>query len=333
MLNLHDPLVQVRVTSVTCSSVAILSTICRIVIRRRKLWIDDAAAIFSLLALVAQIVAVFITPSTPSFTHTSHSRLNLASIELGTNIGEIRYYIIAVTFFAVLWSARLSILFSLVRINPFPEQQTKLKFVAVVFIVIPLLLVLQCFLTCAPKPAWKSWAIPQCVLDNSSAICQLIADVLSDGVLLYVPTRLLMILSDKNLRIRLILIFSTCIITSLVGLAHAIEIFRTSDASRVYTAIIENNIALIVCNTPVILTSMIDLKEAPWEERHLLHDLRNIELVTLPSPISEGTDDNNHNINNQPALRRNSRIIDSNIHAMPLPDRALLLPHLHRATT
>lgn len=59
MLNLHDPLVQVRgeqlpvyliaselnerdiVTSVACSSAAILSTLCRIFIRRKRLWVDD----------------------------------------------------------------------------------------------------------------------------------------------------------------------------------------------------------------------------------------------------------------------------------------------------
>lgn len=144
-----------------------------------------------------------------------------------------------------------------------------------------------------------------------------------------------MILSDKNLRIRLILLFSTCIITSLVGLAHAIEIFREGYASRLYTAIIEvrpllprytpdpesyspacgtlqNNIALIVCNTPVILASIIDLKEAPWEERHLLEELRNLELESAPSPVDE--------TGSHP--RDNSRIIDVN--PIPLPGRPLI---------
>jgi hypothetical protein len=52
----------------------------------------------------------------------------------------------------------------------------------------------------------------------------------------------------------------------------------------------QNNIALIVCNTPVILTTVIDLKEAPWEERHFLHELRNLELSTLPPSSDEAED-------------------------------------------
>lgn len=80
----------------------------------------------------------------------------------------------------------------------------------------------------------------------------LTADIVSDGVLLYVPTRLLMILSDRNLRTRLILIFSTCIITSLVGLAHATEIFRAGYASRVYTAIIEVHISFSNSNSALL---------------------------------------------------------------------------------
>ncbi|KAJ3556567.1 hypothetical protein NP233_g11947 [Leucocoprinus birnbaumii] len=279
MLDLSDPLVQTRVACVTCSSVAVLSTFFRLYIRRKRLWIDDvsikvtaghpshtaaqAAALLAFLALVVQIVAVFEDP------------------RASANLGVTRYYIIAVTFFSVLWSSRLSILFSIIRINPFPEHQLKLKLIAVIFAIIPLLLILQCLLICVPEPNWKTMLVPTCKLDDASAICQLIADILSDGVLLFIPTRLLMILSDKNLRTRLILIFSTCVITSGVGLGHAIEIFKSIHNSRVYTAIIENNIALIVCNLPVILTSVIDLKEAPWEERHFLLELRNLETGDL----------------------------------------------------
>ncbi|KAF5363412.1 hypothetical protein D9756_001078 [Leucocoprinus leucothites] len=313
MLDLTDPLVQVRVACVACSSVAVLSTLIRLYIRRKRLWIDDAAALFSLLTLVVQIVAVFETP------------------QAGTNIGVIRYYLIAVTFFCVLWSSRLSIVFSIIRINPFPEYQFKLKLVAVAFVIIPILLILQCFLICVPENEWKTWPVPTCVLDDASAICQLIADILSDGVLLFVPTRLLMILSDKNLRMRLILIFSTCVITSGVGIGHAIEIFRSFHNSRVYTAIIENNIALIVCNTPVILTSVIDLKEAPWEERHFLLELRNLEEGGGMSTSSPPSDDTTTSANNiivvtatTPASRRNSRLVGAD--PLQLPDLALKKP-------
>ncbi|KXN92029.1 hypothetical protein AN958_10821 [Leucoagaricus sp. SymC.cos] len=259
MLDLHDPLVQVRVASVTCSMAAILLSLCRLFIHRNKIRVDDVSTIvFSLLALVVQIIAAFLTPKP------------------GTNIGEIRYYMLAYTFFAVLWSARLSILFSLIRINPFPEHQLKLKLLTLLFIIIPCLLTLQCLLTCIPKPEWKTWSVLVCVLDDGSAICQLLG-MFPLPVISYIPTCLLMILSDKYLRICLILIFSTCIITSIAGLAHAIEIVKFLHSARIYTAIIENNVALIICNTPILLTSFLNLRESSWEERNSrfsIHELR-----------------------------------------------------------
>lgn len=80
------------------------------------------------------------------------------------------------------------------------------------------------------------------------------ADILADGVLVYVPTRLLMILSDKTLRIRLILIFSTCIITSMVGLAHAAETFKSQYGTRIYTAIIE--VRPFTSSSPLMFTHL-----------------------------------------------------------------------------
>ncbi|XP_006457554.1 hypothetical protein AGABI2DRAFT_123411 [Agaricus bisporus var. bisporus H97] len=327
MLNLADPLVQVRVTSATCSSVAIVSTLYRLFIRRKKLWVDDVTAFISMLVLMVQMIGVFVIPRSAPYNDRAW------------------YYMVAVTFFCALWSARLSILLSLIRINPFPGQRSKLKIIAIIFPVVPLLLILQCILTCIPEHHWNTEdTIPVCSLNDANAICQLIgpyiavqyvslslrnvhqfkkptADVLADGVLLYVPTRLLMILSDKTLRTRLILIFSTCIITSLVGLAHVVETFKSEYGARIYTAIIENNIALIVCNTPIILTSIIDLKESPWEERltgRFILDLRNLDLETMSPQIPNHTTTQDTNTNSHNSFQatstttnhnRNSRII------------------------
>jgi hypothetical protein len=58
----------------------------------------------------------------------------------------------------------------------------------------------------------------------------------------------------------------------------------------------------MVCNTPVILTSVIDLKEAPWEEGHLLLELRNLSttegrLAGLSSSINSPLDHSQHTQN------------------------------------
>lgn len=106
--------------------------------------------------------------------------------------------------------------------------------------------------------------IPQCDLSIAVAICQIVgefvildnvwielefrsffffllleADVTSDTVLLVAPIRMFMVITDRKLRYRAIMIFSTCIMTTIVSLVHAVDIFQSKSLPILITAVVE----------------------------------------------------------------------------------------------
>jgi hypothetical protein len=141
------------------------------------------------------------------------------------------YYLLSATFYGVIWCARLSILFSIIRIDPNPTTRRRLKWVAAVFIAAAAFLLAQLFWVCQTNEnGWKDSAHPQCNLPKQVPICQLVctysplsthlfrlahqilthtADVFSDMALIILPIRLIRGIENKRLRWRLIIIFST----------------------------------------------------------------------------------------------------------------------------
>ncbi|PFH50956.1 hypothetical protein AMATHDRAFT_143737 [Amanita thiersii Skay4041] len=251
------------VTSAVCSSVAIASTLIRLYIRRNRLWADDAWACFSMMSLIVQVVAVFLHSST------------------GT-VGVTRYYLMAVTFYTIIWSARLSLLFSIIRIDPCLKRRAYLLLCACIFIVTCILLISQVFWVCEPKREWKRLNPPQCHLEPQVALFQLTSDVLADATLLLTPIILFRILSDKWLRYRLVAIFSTCIITTILSLVHAVFIIRVGGWKSEIVGLVEDCTSLIVCNIPVIASAATHLGEG-YAARRVPRSLSSVSChVSLP---------------------------------------------------
>ena len=119
-------------------------------------------AVWFFSSLFVQIAAVFMHVDNPS----DLSRLNrIAS-----------YHLMATTFYAVIWTARLSILFSIIRIDPDPIMRRRLQWLAGAFIAAFLFLVSQLFWTCENiHDGWKNKPSPQCHLPKAVAICQLVS--------------------------------------------------------------------------------------------------------------------------------------------------------------
>ena|SRR5882762_6675454 len=86
------------------------------------------------------------------------------------------YYLMACTFYTIIWSARLSILFSIIRIDPDPATRHRLKWVAAVFVGAIVFFISQLMWVCEPSPAWKNARNPQCRLNKEVAICQLVCE-------------------------------------------------------------------------------------------------------------------------------------------------------------
>ncbi|KAH9955898.1 hypothetical protein BC827DRAFT_1085255, partial [Russula dissimulans] len=232
------------VTESVCGFVAISMTLLRLWLRRARYWWDDAWALFSLLNLIVQFGAVFMHVENPR----DISRLSrIAS-----------YYLMATTFYTVIWSARLSILFSIIRIDPDPIMRRRLKWLAAVFVAALGFFLAQLFWTCEDiHDGWKNKPSPQCHLPKQVAICQVVSDVLADLSLILLPIRLIRGIKDKGLRRRLLFIFSTSIVTTIVSLVHAAYIITRGGIPVIISALVEDCMSLTVANLPVVATASI----------------------------------------------------------------------------
>ncbi|KAH9991734.1 hypothetical protein BJV77DRAFT_516045 [Russula vinacea] len=102
------------------------------------------------------------------------------------------YYLIATTFYAVIWTARLSILISIIRCTPDPVKARRMWWLAGAFVATLCFFFAQLFWVCETMHnGWKNKASPQCPLPKQVAICQLVSDVLADLSLILLPLGLI----------------------------------------------------------------------------------------------------------------------------------------------
>ncbi|KAJ7753174.1 hypothetical protein B0H16DRAFT_1544698 [Mycena metata] len=247
----NGPLVQLKITSATCSFFALGATVYRLYKRRGRFGADDLWALFALVALIIQVVAVFLHIPLPN-TLSNTTRIAV-------------YYLTGTTFCLIIWASRLSILFSIVRIEPSATRRKLLFWISATFVASALFLVGQLFWLCEANPSWKSFKSPhaQCELPQQVAISQIVTDVISDSILLLAPLPLFRSLRDKSLNHKLTLMFSTCVVTTIVSLVHAAFILKDYDMKILISAIVEACLSLIVANIPVVITTTIDVVGEP----------------------------------------------------------------------
>ncbi|KAJ6580887.1 hypothetical protein B0H19DRAFT_1251167 [Mycena capillaripes] len=245
MINLTDPLVQLKITSATCSFCALGTTLYRLYQRRGRFWADDICALVAFVTLIIQVIAVFLHIPVPN---------NLSKT---TRIAT--YYLSGTTFYIIIWASRLSILFSIIRIDPSAERRKRLLWVAVAFVMASLFLLAQLVWVCESEPLWKKKQNPQCSLPAQVGLCQLVTDVIADLILLFAPWPLFRNLFDKSLRYKLTIIFSTCVVTTVVSLVHAAYILKRGHIRVLISAVTEDCVSLIVANIPVVVTTMVDI--------------------------------------------------------------------------
>ncbi|KAJ6492291.1 hypothetical protein C8R45DRAFT_990848 [Mycena sanguinolenta] len=242
-------LMRLKITSATCSAFAIAATAYRLYVRRRKLWADDLWALVAAVALIVQVVAFFFHIAPPN--------------DLSYTVRLAVYYLTATTFYLVVWGSRLSILFSIVRIDPSPTRRRYLRCAAVILIGCAVALLTQLFWICESRHAWKHLPNPQCNLPQQVAILQFVTDVIADAMLLFAPWPLFRSLVDKSLAHKLTIIFSICLATTIVSLVHASFVLTDDDIKMPFSGIVECCLSLVVANIPVIITTTIDIVGQP----------------------------------------------------------------------
>ncbi|KAJ6610479.1 hypothetical protein B0H10DRAFT_2060136 [Mycena sp. CBHHK59/15] len=158
-----------------------------------------------------------------------------------------------------LWSSRMSVMFSVIRIIP---QQFKLRkvtnYFAVLFGVMWAALMAYKLYICASDRSWYAKVKPQCHLGKGVATAELLTDFVADLVLAGVPIELLrgvnMIQGSK--RRMLIIIFAASLLTTLASIVHAVYVLGPTGLLEGISAQAEAATALLVANAGALVTAV-----------------------------------------------------------------------------
>ncbi|KZT53096.1 hypothetical protein CALCODRAFT_557697 [Calocera cornea HHB12733] len=160
-------------------------------------------------------------------------------------------------FHGVVWTARISILLTYVRIAAFPIHKRVLAALATLFAILLLFLWGEMYWICEHEPGWKELHPPQCDLGQGRAITELCFDIFADITLVVVPIWLLAKSSmDGVQRLRLLLLFSTSFLITVVSVVQDVIVFLAGGLREIFASMLEDAFSLTICSVPVIVTSM-----------------------------------------------------------------------------
>ncbi|TRM67981.1 hypothetical protein BD626DRAFT_626354 [Schizophyllum amplum] len=221
-------------------TIATVVTCCRLAVRVHDglLCWDDFWASFSIASCALMLTGVLI------IIHPSDSMSQLTIVTA--------YYLADAGFYACVWSSRFSILCTIKRITP--TYDNWLRAMAVAFFGMWLFLTTQAIVHCEKHPDWKT-TTRQCPLGSSVAIAQLTTAVFTDLILCLTPARMIWN-SDltKPQRVRLTIVFSACLFTTVASLAHAYCIWARSYLDQWLAAAFETSISMVVASLSVLVS-------------------------------------------------------------------------------
>ncbi|KAG2356948.1 hypothetical protein BDR07DRAFT_1421761 [Suillus spraguei] len=224
------PLVAITVTS--------FRLYCRI--QHGRLWFDDLWATFAMIFTFALLVIDWLYLQ------------NYENYSQGVRVAL--YYMICQFFYAVVWCSRISILLTVVQLAVPGTLRKVLTYTTVTFVIAWAVLFAQVWWTCESEPSWKSQPRPQCDLGRNVSIAQIITDVFGDIILILAPFRLIYkVKLTKARKIRILAIFSTSAITTVVSLTHAYYVLSDGGLKEAIAAMVETSMSLIVANLSVVV--------------------------------------------------------------------------------
>ncbi|KAH7926726.1 hypothetical protein BV22DRAFT_1032592 [Leucogyrophana mollusca] len=220
--------------------IAILLTLFRLVHRLSigRFWWDDAWAAVALLCGTACVVSSWMYIRT--FGKTS----------------IVAYWVYVSTFNCLVWTVRMSILYSVTRlIHPSKSRRISTS-VSIIFALLWSGLMIWKAYICGHDLYWYNLAIISCPFTHASDIYQLATDVISDAILVILPLRMLwnVKLPVKRQRRMVLSIFSSSILVSFVSLFRAICRLLNKSLLAFITGEIEVTVCLFVCSLLVTAT-------------------------------------------------------------------------------
>ncbi|KAL4078103.1 hypothetical protein V8B97DRAFT_1210198 [Scleroderma yunnanense] len=254
-----------KVVAIVCHSTAVASTVVRLAYRwwmARFWWEDGWAALACVFDIVGLVSAVMVPP-----------RLDMQS---WGPIAVISGWMATLSLAAVVWAARFSVLFSIVRVgNPSKALKWTTTAIGCSFVIMFLVIEGQRLEVCVNV---------QCRVFKSTAISQLITDVIADLCLVALPIRLLR--GTKLSWMKRILIqstFSASMCITIVTIIHSVVLLKDTSSGNLLFGHFKAALSLLICNLLVIVTfiyrvchkSKVDLEQV---KSCLPKDLTTVDL-------------------------------------------------------
>ncbi|KAG2138595.1 uncharacterized protein EDB93DRAFT_1230764 [Suillus bovinus] len=224
--------------------IAILCTIFRLVYRgwTRHLWWEDAWAAFALISDVICLLCIWIHTSTSCEYLTSRSNIYLTFM-------SVPGWTFSVAFTSVVWAARMSIIFSIIRIansSGYKYQKWIIYLITVSFAGMWAAVLIDKNETC----------VFVCQNTKPVALLQMITDVVADISLIIAPllfwknTGL-----SRNHKILILSPFSASLLITVITIPHSIMLLRSASGKTLIMAHVKAALSLIICNLLVIVTA------------------------------------------------------------------------------
>ncbi|KAI1798037.1 hypothetical protein LXA43DRAFT_876302 [Ganoderma leucocontextum] len=239
--------VTIRILATVLPALGIALTSLRLYYRRsrRHLGWDDAWAAFCMFCAFFLTAGAWTRSDTPQVGPFHH----------GPRVRIIGYYMLNVAFTCVLWSARLSILFSIIRLIPYlMKLRVYANMAAVLFGCMWVTLMILKITICEIHPEWKQTQGVQCVLGPAVGGVELATDFIADVILVVLPIRLLWNLKLSPARRALLTgIFSASMFTTVVSVIHGTYVFSPNRNAEGIWAHVLASTAMIVANLAVLV--------------------------------------------------------------------------------
>jgi hypothetical protein len=225
---------------------AILLTVFRLSVRKRsKWWLDDGFAVLGMVAIILQCIVLWMRIyRVPGMNNHMHSRRFLTFILLVLVANQTAsiafFYLNSLCLYLEDWGARLSILWSIIRIAPSELTKFRLRLVGIFFFLCMVGNGIVLIATCEKEQGWHTArkpprcklkeAVPIYRIVSKSAEClkfdidslSIIAGIAADTVLVLTPIRILQGLkSAPRLKRRLVIIFCASLFMTIACIVQA----------------------------------------------------------------------------------------------------------------
>lgn len=282
---LHTYVVGLRVSVTIVHTCTIVLTSWRLwyKITQQRWWWEDVWAATALAAVIISGVSVWIFSGTPMDSEPWDGPV-------------IAYWLIMINFTIGLWSSRLSMMCSIVRLSPPTRIRTVACCAAAAFGAIAIALLIHKCWFCARNHDWEEIAPLSCSLASSVGITQVIADFLSDITLVVLPAQILhQVKLPRNQRILFLSVFSGSLMTTLLSIVHVVFFIQVDPILKILTAQLEMAFSVIVCNLLPIVTCLYKvLRSRDLDLSHRRYPTDSMFLTTIvdiPSSDSHATEE------------------------------------------